>query len=140
VVGFDAGGNVNLDFTNSGWRNSWVMIVAGYFLGNGRQQLLLYDRNAGQADVVGFDDAGKTNLDFTNSGWRNSWDMIVVDDFLGDLLTSGLQQVLLYDHNAGQADVVGFNAQGAVNLDNTNSGWRTSWDMIVTGDFMGNGQ
>src|SRR5205823_216391 len=45
---------VTLDTTNSGWRTSWDPIVAGDFVGNGRQQVLLYDRAAGQADVVGF--------------------------------------------------------------------------------------
>jgi hypothetical protein len=28
VVGFDAAGKTNLDFTNSGWRGSWDVIVA----------------------------------------------------------------------------------------------------------------
>jgi hypothetical protein len=126
----------NLDTTNSGWRNSWDVIVAGDFIGNGRQQILLYDRAAGQADVVGFDANGRTNLDTTNSGWRSSWDVIVAGDFIGN----GRQQILLYDHAAGQADVVGFDSNGRTNLDTTNSGWRSSWDVIVVGDFVGNGR
>ena len=28
----------------SGWRSSWVLAVSGRFLGNGRDQLALYDR------------------------------------------------------------------------------------------------
>jgi hypothetical protein len=142
VVGFDTVGSQDMDFTNSPWRKSWDMIVAGGFLGNGRQQVLLYDRNAGQADVVGFADvvgshaAEKQDLDFTNSHFRNSWDMIVAGGFLGN----GRQQVLLYDRNAGQADVVGFDASGKVNLDFTNSGWGNSLDIIVAGDFLGNGR
>jgi hypothetical protein len=28
----------------SGWRGSWVLAVTGRFLGNGRDQLALYDR------------------------------------------------------------------------------------------------
>jgi hypothetical protein len=126
----------NLDTTNSGWRTSWDVIVAGDFIGNGRQQILLYDRAAGQADVVGFDANGRTNLDTTNSGWRSSWDLIVVGDFIGN----GRDQILLYDRAAGQADIVGFDANGRTNLDTTNSGWRGSWDVIVAGTFIGNGR
>jgi hypothetical protein len=100
------------------------------------QTVLLYDHNAGQADVVGFDALGKLDLDTTNSGWRTSWDIIVVADLVGN----GRQQILLYDRNAGQADVVGFDDTGQTNLDTTNSGWRTSWDIIVVGDFVGNGR
>ena len=133
---FVSGVRVNLDTTNSGWRTSWDLIVAGDFIGNGHGQVLLYDRTAGQADVVGFDANGNTNLDTTNSGWRNSWDLIVAGDFIGN----GRDQVLLYDRLAGQADVVGFDANGNTNLDTTNSGWRTSWDLIVVGDFIGNGR
>ena len=44
-------------------------------------------------------------------------------------------KVVLYDKTAGQADVVGFNAGGATNLDHTNSGWRTTWDGITAGAF-----
>jgi hypothetical protein len=127
---------VTLDTTNSGWRTSWDLIVVGNFLGNGRQQILLYDRTAGQADVVGFDATGTTDLDTTNSGWRTSWDLIVVGNFVGN----GRDQVLLYDRTAGQADVVGFDNTGKTNLDTTNSGWRTSWDLIVVGNFVGNGR
>ena len=46
-MGFDGTGKTNVDFTNIGWRNSWDAIVVGEFLGNGKDQVLLYDRNAG---------------------------------------------------------------------------------------------
>jgi len=100
------------------------------------ERAVLYDRNAGQADVVGFDTTGTMNADVTNSGWRSSWDVIVT----GDFLQNGQKQLVLYDRSAGQADVVGFDGTGNLNLDNTNSGWRTSWDLIVVGDFVGNGR
>ncbi|HEX6771354.1 MAG TPA: kelch repeat-containing protein [Acidobacteriaceae bacterium] len=126
----------NLDTTNSGWRTSWDVIVAGDFIGNNKQQILLYDRAAGQADVVGFDSNGRSNLDTTNSGWRTSWEMIVPGNFIGN----NKQQILLYDRAAGQADVVGFDSNGRTNLDTTNSGWRNSWNVIVAGNFIGNGR
>ena len=103
------------------------MIVAGEFVGNGREQVVLYDRNAGQADVVGFDATGSMNLDTTNSGWRGSWDVIVAGDFVGN----GREQILLYDRNAGQADVVGFDATGNMNLDAAAIGQGVQLDTMV---------
>ena len=76
-VGFDAGGVMNLDHTNSGWRNTWDPINAGAFTDPGFRTLVLYDRIAGQADVVGFDANGVMNLDHTNSGWRQTWNTLV---------------------------------------------------------------
>jgi hypothetical protein len=56
------------------------------------------------------------------------------------VVVSGLPEMLLYDRAAGQADVVGFDNSGAMNLDHTNGGWRTSWDLAVVGNFVGNGR
>jgi hypothetical protein len=75
VVGFNnVGKEVNLDTGNDGWLSGWDIIVPGNFLQNGRDQILLYDRTAGQADLVGFDSAGKANLDTVNAGLRTSFD------------------------------------------------------------------
>lgn len=52
---------------------------------------------------------------------------------------SGPPRVVLYDKQAGQADVVGFDVNGQMNLDTTNSGWRTSWDIIVPATSRGLG-
>jgi hypothetical protein len=98
--------------------------------------LVLYDPNAGEADVVALDTNGGVSLDAFNSGWSKSWDLFVVGDFIGD----GRQQVLAYDRNAGQAAVIAFDSKGGVSLDATNSGWRKSWDPIVAGDFLGDGR
>jgi hypothetical protein len=79
VVGFNnVGKEVNLDTGNDGWLTGWDVIVTGNFLQNGRDQILLYDRTAGQADVVGFDTTGKTNLDTVNFGLRTTFDTMLV--------------------------------------------------------------
>src|SRR5580658_8521668 len=48
--------------------------------------------------------------------------------------------LLLYDHGAGQVNLVAFDATGKVRLQATNSSWRTEWDLIVPADFLGNQQ
>jgi hypothetical protein len=45
------------------------LIVAGDFLGNGRQQVVLYDRNAGKAEVVGFDASGEKTWTLRTAAW-----------------------------------------------------------------------
>ena len=113
------------------------LIVVGDFIGNGKDQVLLYDRAAGQGDVVGFNASGRTNLHTTNTGWRTSWDLITAGRFVGN----GRSQIVLYDRTAGHADVVGFNNVGKeVNLDTGNDGWLTTWDVMVAGSFIANGR
>jgi hypothetical protein len=79
VVGFNnAGLEVNLDTGNDGWLTEWDVMLAGQILGNGRDQILLYDRTGGQIDVVGFDNSGKMNHDAVNFGVRNTWTDLAV--------------------------------------------------------------
>jgi hypothetical protein len=132
LVGFDATGRMNLDTGNPGWRPTWDIIVAGNFIRNGLNQILLYDRGGGSADR--FDNTGRMNLDTGNPGWRTTWDIIVAGNFIGN----GLNQILLYDRSSGSADLVGFDATGRMNLDTGNPGWRTTWETIVAGNFVGN--
>jgi hypothetical protein len=74
VVGFNnAGKEVGLDTGNDGWLTEWDVMLTGSFLGNGRNQILLYDRTGGQIDVVGFDNNGKSNQDTVNFGVRTTW-------------------------------------------------------------------
>jgi hypothetical protein len=44
LYGLDASGNISRRQDFSGWRSSWALAVSGRFLGNGRDQLALYDR------------------------------------------------------------------------------------------------
>ena len=93
LVGFDATGRMNLDTGNPGRRTTWDIIVAGNFIGNGLNQILLYDRSSGSADLVGFDATGRMNLDTGNPGWRTTWETIVAGNFVGNRP----DQILLYD-------------------------------------------
>ena len=64
VVGFDAFGNMNLDTTSSGWRDTSHENVVGRLIGTGRQQALLYHRNAGEANTISVNASGTLDLDF----------------------------------------------------------------------------
>ena len=96
--------------------------------------VVIYNPNAGQADVVGFDGSGKQSMDFPNIGFRTSWKFIAVGDFIGD---TQHEQLVLYDQNAGQADVVAFDTHGGVSMNTPNSEFRTSWQQMVAGNFIG---
>jgi hypothetical protein len=121
VIGFGSNGVLNFDHTNSGFRRIWSKMVAGSFIHDNRDQVLLYDQNAGDADVVAFDTEGRESLDYTNHGFRTSWDQMIAGDFLEK---SGLDQVLLYDGNAGEVDVVAFDSKGKEILDGQNNRYR----------------
>ena len=79
VVGFNNTGlEVNLDTGNDGWLTQWDVMQTCSLLGNGRNQILLYDRTGGQIDIVGFDNNGKSNHDAVNPGVRTTWTDLVV--------------------------------------------------------------
>jgi len=136
IVAFDSHGKMNFNATNGGWRKTWDVIIAGDFIGLGRDQVLLYDRKAGHADIVAFDTHGHVSLDTRNSGWRQTWTCIVAGYFQGN----SRQQVLLYDRAAGHADLIGFDNSGNISFDFQMPGWRTSWNCLVVGYFLNNSQ
>ena len=49
-------------------------------------------------------------------------------------------RAILYDRTAGEGDIYGFDSEGKINLVTANTGWRTSWDLMVAGRFTGNNQ
>jgi hypothetical protein len=134
VVGFNSNGDENLDAQNPVFGTTWDIIVAGDFLGIGREQVLLYDRTAGQAALVAFNSKGVASKPVLCNGFPKTWDKIVAGDFLG---VAGQQQVLLYDHNAGRIDLVAFDSEGGVSMDTANNGLSTLYDKIVPGYFLG---
>jgi len=49
-------------------------------------------------------------------------------------------RAILYDRTAGEGDIYGFDSEGKINLVTANTGWRTSWDLMVAGRLTGNNQ
>ena len=141
VVGFDTKGGVISYPTNRGFRTTWTQMVAGDFIQDARDQILLYDQNAGDADVVAFDTKGGESLDYTNHGFRTTWTQMFTAPFIGNVGEIGPEQVLLYDGNSGEVDVVGFDKnapQGKAILDGQNSRYRGSSDIIAVGALVPN--
>jgi hypothetical protein len=135
LVGFNKDGIEDLDIPNDGFRTTWDQIVAGDFLGNGRDVALLYDQKAGEADVVEYDSHGGASLDGQNPHFRTTWNLIVPVDYLGD----GQDRALFYDRNAGEADVLTFNKQGKESNDAENPTFGKTFDIIVAGNFLESG-
>jgi hypothetical protein len=63
----------------SGWRKTWDMIIPGDFNGDGKTNLLFYDRESGDYEFYRVNDNGSMTLTLRGSGWRKTWDMIIPD-------------------------------------------------------------
>jgi len=116
------------------WRDSWYTIVPGDFGGNGRTDLLFYDRNASYGEFYTTDDAGGITLLKAQPGWRNTWDIIVPGNFGGSSRTD----LLFYDRETGTGQFYSTDG-GAIKELRTYTNWRRSWDLIIPGDFGGDG-
>jgi hypothetical protein len=143
VVAFDTKGGVISYPTNRGFRTTWTQMVAGDFIKDARDQILIYDQNAGDVDVVAFDTKGGESLDYTNHGFRTTWAQMFTAAFVGSGNGGeiGPEQVLLYDGNSGELDVVGFDKnepKGKAILDGQNSRYRGSSDIIAVGALVPN--
>jgi len=116
------------------WRDSWYTIVPGDFGGNGRTDLLFYDRNAGYGEFYTTNDAGGITLLKAQPSWRTTWDIIVPGNFGG----SGKTDLLFYDRETGTGQFYSTDG-GAIKELRTYTNWRRSWDLIIPGDFGGDG-
>jgi hypothetical protein len=116
------------------WRDSWYTIVPGDFGGDGRTDLLFYDRNAGHGEFYTTDGSGGITLLKAQPGWRTTWDIIVPGNFGG----SGRTDLLFYDRETGTGQFYSTDG-GAIHELRTYTNWRTSWDLIIPGDFGGDG-
>jgi len=119
---------------HSNWRSSWDIIVPGDFGGDGRTDLLFYDRNAGYGEFYTTDGNGGITLLRTQPGWRTTWDIIVPGQFGGN----GRTDLLFYDRETGTAQFYATDG-GAIHQLRTYTNFRTTWHSIIPGDFGGDG-
>jgi hypothetical protein len=107
------------------------LIVPGSF--GGGAQLLFYERRAGEGEFWASTGNGGIGLvGETNTGWRTDWTFIVPGKFADGPNTD----LLFYERSTGQGEFWSSNGDGTISLiGETNFGWRTSWQMIVPGNF-----
>jgi microsomal dipeptidase-like Zn-dependent dipeptidase len=118
-----------------GWRQSWSIIVAGQFGGDGATDLFFYDRGAGQAEFYTCDPNGYLTQLSAHSGLRTTWSHIVAGDFGGDTGSD----LFFYDQASGHAEFRIVSGAGQLSLLRSHDGLPTGWSIIIAGDFGGDG-
>jgi hypothetical protein len=136
-----------------GSRTDWTQIIDGVFDGTGVSQLVFYDSGTGTLQLYYVDAPGGDEvtpdglldlvLQQTVENWRPGC-RLIAGTFFGSpgadpgTLAPGFTQLLVYDPRAGTGD---FYSVIESKLDHVQhySGWRTSWDRIVPGNFGGDG-
>jgi hypothetical protein len=132
----DGSGGMSFLKVHTDWRASWDIIVPGNFGGDGRTDLLFYDRNAGHGEFYTTDGSGGITLLRQQPYWRTTWDIIVPGNFGGD----GHTDLLFYDRETGTAQFYATDGGGGIHRLRTHTDWRTTWDLIVPGRFGGDGR
>jgi hypothetical protein len=126
------GGIALIGETHTDWRTTWRLIVPGYFQKGAGTDLLFYDRDAGEGEFWSVSGGGISLIGETNTGWRNDWTLIIPGNFTEGDYTD----LLFYERSTGQGEFWRSNGDGTISLiGETNFGWRTSWQMIVPGNF-----
>jgi hypothetical protein len=135
LVGFDAQGISELEADDTAWAAGWDLFFAGDFLGNGREQLVLYGSANGGA-IVGFADDGTKVLDKEYPDWSRTWTLLVKGRFVGN----GQEQLFFYDASTGGWAIFGFAPDGTKAIDYERGGFARTWTNAVPGQFLGNGR
>ena len=107
------------------WDKTWDLIVPGQFGGDGRTDLLFYDRETGRGEFYATDGAGKITL-LRAHAWDKTWDLIVPGQFNGD----GWTDLLFYDREGGVGLFVATDGAGGA-ADLRQHAWDKTWDLIV---------
>lgn len=131
----------------------WTQIIDGIFDGTGVSQLAFYDATTGTlklyyVDAPGGDEVTPDGvldlvLQLEAGNWRPGC-RLIAGSFTGVPGTNpgsvalGAAQLLVYDPQAGTGDFY-YIGTSKLNLARHYSGWRTSWDIIVSGNFGGDG-
>jgi hypothetical protein len=152
---FDSARNGSLTQLTSmgGWRTDWTQIIDGIFDGTGVSQLAFYDSGSGAlrlcyVDAPGGDETTPGDVlqvvpQYELDNWRPGC-RLTAGFFTGSpggtpgTVGLGFTQLLAYDRCAGTGDFYSLGGSKP-ELVRHYSGWRTSWDLIVSGNFGGDG-
>jgi surface antigen len=110
----------------------------GKFSGDGRTEVLRYNRSAGTLDLLELNDDLSTLSvvpladSTTQQGqWGASWEV-----YIGDFSGSGSDELLLYDRQHGTARFLTFYSDLSIRSDIEQTGWKTTWEIYI-GKFDG---
>jgi len=113
------------------WRSSWTQIVKGHFSTSSFDDLLFYDRSAGQGEFYNTGNGDVSLIGVTNTDWRNDWAIIVPGKFSNGPFTD----LLFYEPSTGTGEFRRTDGHGHDSLIGTNTSWRKDWSIIVPGKF-----
>ncbi len=137
---YSTNNGLDQNFANSsGWNTTWSIIVAGKFSDNATDDLLFYDPTLGVGEFYhtnnGFDDLSFSS----NTGWNTTWSIMVAGKFSASAaVPGGTDDLLFYDPTLGVGEFYHTN-NGFDDLSfSSNTGWRTTWSIIIAGKFSDN--
>jgi hypothetical protein len=130
----DTDGEIAHLSTDTGWRDSWSLILPGSFSGGHFDDLLFYDSAAGTGEFYTSDGHGGIHLLGSENGWRSSWDTIIPARFAGERFDG----LLFYERAAGTGEIYKTDGHGRTALLASHTDWRTSWTAILAGSFTRN--
>jgi hypothetical protein len=97
-------------------------------------QLLFYEASDGVGENWASIAPFYINLQRHYEGWRTDWTSIIPGNFSGKSPQTPLD-VLFYEASSGTGEFYQVDIKGNFNLLNSNTGWRSSWNMIIPGNF-----
>jgi len=126
-------GDICLLTSDPGWRTSWSIIAPGNFSGRQFTDLLFYDPSAGLGEFY-TTEGGNLSLLASDTGWRTSWSIIIPCNLTGGTYND----LLFYDAGGGTGEFYSTDGHGHLAaLVMSNSGWRTSWSIIIPCNLTG---
>lgn len=124
--------------TGGGSSQQVINNYLGKFSGDGRTEVLRYNRTAGTFDLLQLsDDLSTLNVvpledSTTQPGqWGSSWEV-----YIGDFSGGGGDELLLYDRQHGKARFITFYSDLSIRTDVAQTGWKSTWEIYI-GKFDG---
>lgn len=77
ILATDGLGALDPVSAQTGWRSSWHLATKGNFDGSGNEDLLIYDRVAGEGRFMAVSAAGAFSTISLQTGWSTTWDQLV---------------------------------------------------------------
>jgi surface antigen len=119
--------------TGGGSSQQVINNYTGKFSGDGRTEVLRYNRTAGTLDLLELSDDFSTlsvvpveDGTMQQGHWGASLEV-----YIGDFTGSGGDDLLLYDRQHGTARFLTFSSDLSVRTDVVQMGWKSTWEMYV---------